>query len=96
VPTPEPAEPEPAPVPEAAPEPEPTEEELTEGYSNPFRYGEGSFIGVDPPAGFDIKANERSMKYHIPGAIGYVRCNTDVWFNSAEAAERAGFTRSQR
>jgi len=63
---------------------------------DPFRYGDGSYIGAAPPDGFDIKANDRSMKYHVPGAIGYVRCVTDIWFNSPEAAEAAGFTRSLR
>jgi len=67
-----------------------------ESSGDPFRYGEGSYVGAVPPAGYEIKANERSMKYHLPGAIGYRRCQTDLWFNSPEAAERAGFTRSLR
>lgn len=66
------------------------------GADDPNRYGEGSFIGAQPPDGFDIKGNERSMKYHIPTAIGYERCVTDIWFNSPVAAERAGFTRALR
>jgi len=69
---------------------------MDESPADPLRYGPDSFIGTEPPAGFDIKANERSMKYHVPTAIGYQRCVTDVWFNSAEAAERAGFTRALR
>jgi hypothetical protein len=60
------------------------------------RYGEGSFNGENPPEEFTIKGNERSMKYHTPESPSYERTNADVWFNSAEAAERAGFTRSQR
>jgi hypothetical protein len=60
------------------------------------RYGEGSFTGDTPPKGFIIKGNERSMKYHTPESLSYTRTNADVWFNSTEAAERAGFTRSQR
>ena len=63
---------------------------------DPFRYGEGSYIGSEPPDEFVIKANDRSMKYHVPTAIGYVRCVTDIWFNSTEAAEAAGFTRALR
>jgi len=69
---------------------------LDDAPGDPLRYGPDSFIGPEPPAGFDIKANERSMKYHVPTAIGYQRCVTDIWFNSAEAAERAGFTRALR
>ncbi len=63
---------------------------------DPFRYGEGSFVGDEPPAGYAIKGNERSMKYHTPDAAGYDRTLTDVWFSSPEAAEQAGFTRAQR
>lgn len=59
-------------------------------------YGEGAYIGEEPPAGFIIKGNERSMKYHMPGTGGFERTNPDVWFNSEEAAEAAGFTRAQR
>lgn len=63
---------------------------------DPFRYGEGSFIGDTPPEAFTIKGNERSMKYHTPESAGYERTMTDVWFSSEEAAERAGFKRAQR
>ena len=59
-------------------------------------YGEGSYVGAEPPEGFDIKGNERSMKYHLQGSGGYERTITDVWFDSTEAAERAGFVRAQR
>ena len=59
-------------------------------------YGEGSYAGANPPEGFTIKGNERSMKFHTPDASGYARTNADVWFSSEEAAEAAGFVRSQR
>lgn len=59
-------------------------------------YGEGSYVGPNPPEGFDIKGNERSMKYHVAEAAGYARTTADVWFNSEEAAQAAGFVRSQR
>ena len=59
-------------------------------------YGEGAYVGSEPPEGFIIKGNERSMKYHTPEAAGYDRTNADVWFNSEEAAEAAGFTKAQR
>jgi len=59
-------------------------------------YGEGSYVGDNPPAGFEIKGNERSMKYHVPEAAGYGRTTAEVWFSSPEAAEAAGFVRSQR
>ncbi|MHA7860879.1 sunset domain-containing protein [Tessaracoccus sp. Y36] len=59
-------------------------------------YGDGSYVGTEPPAGFTIKGNERSKKYHVEGSGGYDRTIAEVWFNSEEAAEAAGFTRAQR
>lgn len=59
-------------------------------------YGEGAYVGENPPEGFAIKGNERSMKYHVEGNGGYDRTIADVWFNSEEAAEAAGFTKAQR
>ena len=58
--------------------------------------GEGVYVGHEPPEGFVIKGNERSMKYHMPEALGYSRTIAEVWFNSEEAAQRAGFVRAQR
>lgn len=60
------------------------------------KYGEGSYVGAEPPEGYIIKGNERSMKYHVPGAGGYERTIAEVWFNSEEAAEAAGFAKAQR
>lgn len=62
----------------------------------PIDYGEGSYRGDNPPEGFTIKGNERSMKFHVPTALGFERTVTDLWFSSPEAAERAGFTRALR
>ena len=59
-------------------------------------YGEGSYVGENPPEGFAIKGNERSKKYHLAGSGGYDRTIAEVWFSSEEAAEKAGFTRAQR
>ena len=59
-------------------------------------YGPGSYIGDEPPAAYVIKGNERSMKYHLPGSGGYDRTIADVWFDSEDAAQGAGFTRAQR
>ena len=58
--------------------------------------GAGSYVGEDPPEGFTIKGNERSMKYHTPTSGGYDRTIAEVWFSSEEAAEKAGFTKAQR
>jgi hypothetical protein len=58
--------------------------------------GEGVYVGTEPPEGYFIKGNERSMKYHLPESSGYSRTIAEVWFNSEEAAQRAGFVRAQR
>lgn len=78
---------------EGGPADEPAEEPAARAEQE---YGEGAYIGTEPPEGFAIKGNERSMKYHVPEAAGYDRTNADVWFNSEEAAQAAGFTRASR
>ncbi len=99
--TPTPKEPEPEP--EAEPEPvdegpdeveDTVDETATTEPSQVF--GEGSYVGSEPPEGFTIKGNDRSMKYHLPESGGYDRTIADVWFNSEEAAQAAGFSRAQR
>jgi large subunit ribosomal protein L17 len=54
-------------------------------------FGEGSYVGDEPPAGYDIKGNKDSMKFHTPESQWYEATKAEVWFNSAEAAEAAGF-----
>ena len=53
--------------------------------------GEGSFVGENPPAGFDIKGSKDSMKFHTTESQWYEQTVAEVWFNSTEAAEKAGF-----
>lgn len=85
---------------EGAPAPEAefvTEADVeTEAKDNGSPYGEGSYVGDTPPAGYVIKGNERSKKYHVEGTGGYERTIPEVWFNSEEAAQKAGFTKAQR
>ncbi len=59
-------------------------------------YGEGAYVGEEPPAEYKIKGNERSMKYHTEDAAGYDRTIADVWFKTEQDAEAAGFTRALR
>lgn len=77
-----------------------TAEPTTEGGdADPFvdsPYGEGSYVGDEPPEGFLIKGNDRSKKYHVPGSASYERTSAEVWFVDEEAAEAAGFVRAQR
>ncbi|MDR0417414.1 MAG: hypothetical protein LBH76_08925 [Propionibacteriaceae bacterium] len=58
-------------------------------------YETDSYIGPNPPAGFTIKANARSKKYHLPGSRNYDRTIAEVWFPTEEAAQAAGFAKAQ-
>ena len=58
-------------------------------------YGEDSYKGETPPEGFDIKGNEDSMKFHTPESPWYDRTIAEVWFRTAEAAEKAGFVNAK-
>ncbi|MGZ5422418.1 MAG: sunset domain-containing protein [Aeromicrobium sp.] len=60
------------------------------------RFGAGS---ADPgpdgsgPEGWNIKANEESMKYHTADSPWYGRTVAETWFESEEHAQAAGFKR---
>jgi hypothetical protein len=57
-------------------------------------YGEGSaqpLEGATRPKGYAVKGNSTSMKYHTPEGQWYEQTDPDVWFDSAEHAEAAGF-----
>ena len=43
------------------------------------------------PDGFEIKGNASSMKYHVPGGRYYDITIGDVFFDTAEHAEAAGY-----
>ena len=58
-------------------------------------YGPGSFVGEEPPSDYMVKGNADSMKYHTPESPYYARTVTEVWFDSAESAEEAGFSNVQ-
>jgi large subunit ribosomal protein L17 len=47
--------------------------------------------GDEMPEGYEIKGNASSMLYHVPGSAFYNRTVPEYWFESAEAAEAAGF-----
>lgn len=44
-----------------------------------------------PDADHQVKGNEDSMKYHVPGSRWYDNTVAEVWFASPEDAEAAGF-----
>ena len=57
-------------------------------------YGTGSHAALEDgaePEGFPVKGNESSKLYHLPGTSFYNRTEAEVWFASAEDAEKAGF-----
>lgn len=47
--------------------------------------------GSDGPEGYVIKGNASSKKYHVPGSTWYEQTEAEYWFNSVEAAKKAGF-----
>jgi len=50
------------------------------------------------PEGFAIKGNSNSMLYHVPGSSFYDRTVAEIYFDSADSAEAAGYSlpKSQR
>jgi large subunit ribosomal protein L22 len=45
------------------------------------------------PEGFEIKGNAQSMLYHEPDSRYYKATKAEVWFDSVESAEAAGFAK---
>ena len=43
------------------------------------------------PDGYEIKGNADSMLYHLPGTRFYNQTVAEVWFDTAENAEAAGY-----
>jgi len=48
----------------------------------------------EAPDGFPVKGNENSMKFHEPDGQWYSQTVAEVWFDSVESAEAAGYTRA--
>ena len=66
----------------------PTEGEVEfEGGAAPLEDGSA-------PEGYSIKGNKNSMKYHEPDGQWYDQTEAEVYFQTAEAAEAAGFTKA--
>jgi large subunit ribosomal protein L17 len=89
----------PAPVEEAKVEEAPADEvvaEETEGGVE-GKYA-GSHVPLEDadqaPEGFPIKGNEDSMKYHTPDGQWFEQTTAEVWFDTEESAEAAGFTKA--
>ncbi|MFT6289785.1 MAG: large subunit ribosomal protein L22 [Ilumatobacter sp.] len=60
-------------------------------------HGAGSHAPLDDvhemPEGFAIKGNAQSMLYHEPDSRYYAATAAEVWFDSVESAESAGFSK---
>ena len=70
-----------------------TEAATTEG-----EYGADSAAPLEDgsaPEGFEIKGNKNSMKFHAPTSPWYSRTDAEVWFKTADAAEKAGFVNAE-
>jgi large subunit ribosomal protein L17 len=48
----------------------------------------------EAPEGFPIKGNKDSMKFHEPDGQWFAATVAELWFDTAESAEAAGFTRA--
>ncbi|MET3162309.1 UNVERIFIED_ORG: large subunit ribosomal protein L17 [Arthrobacter sp. UYEF10] len=77
----------------AAPVAEPVETEAAETEAAEAKYAGSKPAAADnvAPEGFEVKGNEDSMKYHVPGSRWYDATVAEVWFDSAESAAAAGF-----
>lgn len=72
------------------------DEDVTDGnVSGKYAGSHAPMENVDEaPDGFPIKGNENSMKFHEPDSQWYDQTEAEVWFDSVESAEAAGFTRA--
>ncbi len=72
-------------------------DDATEATPAEAPHGTGSAAPLEDgsaPLGFTIKGNADSMKYHEPDGRWYDSTIAEVWFNSVEAAEAAGFVKA--
>ena len=84
-----------APAAEAATE-APAEAPATDVAEGEFGAGSAAPLeSGDAPAGFEIKGNKTSKKFHAPSSPWYDRTNAEVWFRTAEDAEAAGFVNAE-
>ena len=63
-------------------------EELPAGAHAPLEDAE------EAPEGFPIKGNRDSMKFHEPDGQWFTQTVAELWFDTADSAEAAGFTRA--
>ncbi len=70
-------------------------EETEGGFSGKW---DGSHVPLEDeseaPEGFPIKGNENSMKYHTPDGQWFAQTTAEVWFDTEESAQAAGFEKA--
>jgi len=79
-----------APIADASPAEAPAAEDEAAPTSAP----DGAHLPLDDgsmPAGFEIKGNADSMKFHQPGGRWYDNTVAEMWFSTSEAAIAAGY-----
>jgi len=71
-----------------------------------FEETEGGFAGkyagshvpleaaAEAPEGFPIKGNEDSKKYHTPDGQWFEQTEAEIWFDTEESAQSAGFSKA--
>lgn len=71
--------------------------EAVEVASTEGEYGAGSASPLEDgsaPEGYTIKGNKDSMKYHLPDGQWYDQTVAEVWFDTEDAAQKAGFEKA--
>jgi len=70
-------------------------EETEGGFAGKY---DGSHVPLEDaaqaPAGFPIKGNEDSQKYHTPDGQWFEQTEAEVWFDTEESAQAAGFVKA--
>ncbi|MDQ3484945.1 MAG: 50S ribosomal protein L17 [Actinomycetota bacterium] len=70
-------------------------EETEGGTSGKYAGSHVPFEDADQvPAGFPIKGNEDSMKYHTPDGQWFGQTTAEIWFDTEVSAQAAGFTKA--
>lgn len=84
----------PAPVADEAPAAEATEAATEAPVATSGDQPAGSHPALESgeaPEGFAVKGNSNSMKFHVPGSRWYNSTAAEIWFDSAESAQAAGY-----
>jgi small subunit ribosomal protein S2 len=69
-----------------------TEEKAPDAEAAPAPGSHAALENGEAPEGFTIKGNAQSGKYHTPDSPWYAKTVAEVWFDTVESAEAAGFT----